>query len=343
VVGVAAIAVAIVVYLDGSERILSILGSVFSAGIGFASALSAYIKPSWASDQGVPPMLLRDVIPMSSTVGSTVSYLAGEIESWQHHPLVIDHTLFADIVPFVAVPHVYPAKMAMLDLKQRIEELQKKLEESIPKELAQLDDIREAMKHIIHDLAPQNNLTTEQPTLSQKEKKYRRVVKQHLRELIKLFTAMVKCREIFEKDVKDIENQIQYAEKVLDELRSDVEVFKNSFERRLFDTGGNGDSSGTATMQEQKQELISRMEDAGGQVWLEYVEMEIVKIRAKKAANTFHLELSTIKYLRWNVALLLRRVKDEEVEVGDAATHVLNVLNMLIKSLKERYSKEYRD
>jgi hypothetical protein len=69
---VAAIVVAIVVYLifakvwDGSERILSVLGGVFSAFTGYASAFSAYVKTRWAPDQVVPTLLLRDAVATTS-------------------------------------------------------------------------------------------------------------------------------------------------------------------------------------------------------------------------------------------------------------------------------------
>lgn len=179
-VSVAAIVVAIDVYLifsqvwDGAERVLSVLGGVFSALAGYASAFSAYVTMPWAPDQVVPTVLLRDAIATTSAAGNAATYLAREIESWQRHPLATadDTALFSAM----AVPTTQMAEM-----ENGIEKLQKKLDEDIRKELARLYRIRAAMEHIIHELARQNNMgsqgrtseTTEQRIPSQKEKKYR--------------------------------------------------------------------------------------------------------------------------------------------------------------------------
>ena len=201
------------------------------------------------------------------------------------------------------------------------------------------------MEHIIRDLAPQNNLgsqgrtgeTTEQPTLSQKEKKYRGVVKQHLKGLIKLVTATLKHRENIREDAKEIKKRAGYAGEALEELQFDIEESKNAVEKRLIDAGGNGGSSSIATIQEQKQELISRIEDLSRQVWLQHAEMKARRTRAENFATACRLELKTLRYLKEDMVLLSRRVTPEEVGVGDAATRVLSVVNTLIKSIEEKY------
>lgn len=116
-----------------------------------------------------------------------------------------------------------------------------------------------------------------------------------------------------------------------------MEESKNAVEERLIDTGSDGGSSGIATIQEQKQEFISRIEDLGRQAWLQHAEMKARRTRAEKFATACRLELNTLRYLKEDMVLLLGRVTHEEVEVEDAATRVLNVANTLIKSMEEKY------
>ncbi|KAK5655787.1 hypothetical protein OQA88_5325 [Cercophora sp. LCS_1] len=336
--------VAIVLYLtfsklrDSVEQISSLVGAVFSTCIAYTWGFYAYAKTFWAAEQVVPTVLLRDAVATTSAAGNAATYIASEIFSLQHHALATAHG--APFLP-MAAPTAEVAKV-----ERDTEKLRKKLEEYIPRELANLHGIREAMEHIIRDLAPQNNVgsqgtkgdTTKEPVISQKEKKHRGVVKGHLKELIKLVTAAVKHRDNIREDAKNIKKLAGYAGEAWEEFQFDLEELKSAVERRLIDTTRDGDSSsGVATAQEQKKELITGIEDLGRQVWLQHEEMKARRTRAERFATACRLESNTLRYLKEDMVLLLGRVTREEVRVEDAATRVLNVANGLIKSIEENY------
>lgn len=144
-------------------------------------------------------------------------------------------------------------------------------------------------------------------------------------------------REDFREKAVGINKLARQAGEAWERLQSKVEAAKIAVEKRLIDTGGNGGSSGIATLQEQKQELISRIEDLSRQVLLQHAEMKARRTRAKEFATARGFEHKILGSLHEYMPLSSGSVTREEVGVGDAATRVLNVVNTLIKSIEEKY------
>ncbi|KAK0701993.1 hypothetical protein B0T26DRAFT_757958 [Lasiosphaeria miniovina] len=317
---------------------MSAFGSAASAFVTHVWLISASVSKVWAQggEGAVPNRILREAIATTSAAGNAATYLANEIETLQHALAAAN----IDILPFVAAP---TGEVAAVE--RGIDRLHRKLEEYIPRELAQLNNIARAMEHIVEDLTAMPGNSPDSPgeassaaeklTSGQKEANYRKVVQRHLKDLIKLVATTVQHREGAREDPRWTKKQVGNAGDAFEELDSDIVEAKGMVEGSLIDAGGHGDSS--VMSQGSKQKLISDLDDLGKQIWLQHAETKARESRAEKFAAACHLEVKDLRYLQEDMVLLRERVAYGETGVVNAATQVLDSVRLLIKGIKEKH------